>query len=160
MKLEPQDRTTQYTHIYSTTPYRARRDSLEVAWELHIHICKRKHSPSLLCTKCQSPLTNTHILGGCRLTAKLIIKRHNIIFRLILQLLQKSNGGRWPILCADLGHKPVADFSSLAAGIDTSTHTHTPPRNHVFDLRGPTRREIRKTGLPAIHTRLRPTPAT
>jgi hypothetical protein len=134
MKLEPQDRTTQYTHIYSTTPYRARRDSLEVAWELHIHICKRKHSPSLLCTKCQSPLTNTHILGGCRLTAKLIIKRHNIIFRLILQLLQKSNGGRWPILCADLGHKPVADFSSLAAGIDTSTHTHTHHQGITYSI--------------------------
>ena len=44
-------------HAYSTTPYRARRDSLEVAWGVHIHRCKRKHSPSLICTKCQSPLT-------------------------------------------------------------------------------------------------------
>jgi hypothetical protein len=56
---------------YSTAPFRARRDSLEVAWGVHIHRCKRKHSPSLICTKCQFPLTNTHILGGCRFTAKL-----------------------------------------------------------------------------------------
>jgi len=38
-------------HAYSTTPYRARRDSLEVAWGVHIHRCKRKHSQSLICTK-------------------------------------------------------------------------------------------------------------
>jgi hypothetical protein len=60
-------------HAYSAAPYRARRDSLEVAWGVHINRCKRKHSPSLICTKCQSPLTNTHILGGCRFTAKIRI---------------------------------------------------------------------------------------
>ena len=80
-------------HVYSTAPYRARRVSLEVAWGVHIHRCKRKHSPSLICNKCQSPLTNTHILGGCRFTAKLRIKRHNSTFRLLLQQLHKSNGG-------------------------------------------------------------------
>jgi ribonuclease HI len=71
-------------HAYSTAPYRARRDSLEVTWGVHIHRCKRKHSPTLICTKCQSPLTNTQILGGCRYTAKLIIKRHNSTFRFLL----------------------------------------------------------------------------
>ena len=81
-------------HAYSTAPYRARRDSLEVAWGVHIHRCKRKHSPSLICTKCQSPLTTMHILGGCRFTATLRIKRHNSTFRLLIQHLQKSNGGR------------------------------------------------------------------
>jgi ribonuclease HI len=39
-------------HAYSTTPFRARRDSLEVTWEVHIHRCKRKDSPSLICSKC------------------------------------------------------------------------------------------------------------
>jgi hypothetical protein len=58
-------------HEYSTAPYRARRDSLEVAWGAHIHRCNKKHGPQLTCTKCRSPLTNTHIIGGCRTTAKL-----------------------------------------------------------------------------------------
>ena len=97
---------------------------MEVAWGVHIHRCKRKHSPSLICTKCQSPLTNTHILGGCKHTAKLRIKRHNSTFRLLLQHLRKSNGGRWPILCADLGHKPVTDFTDLTSDTDTSPHSH------------------------------------
>ena len=114
-KLEPQDQTT---------TFRARRDSLEVAWEEHIHKCKRKHSLSLICTKCQSPLTNTHILGGCRFTAKLRIKRHISTFRLLLRLLQKSNGGRWPILCEDYGHKPITHFSNITVDIATSSHTH------------------------------------
>ncbi len=105
--------------------YRARRNSLEVAWGVHIHRCKKKHSHSLICTKCQSSLTNTHILGGCRFTAKLRLKRHNSTFRLLIQHLQKSNGGRWPSLCADLGHKHVTDFSNLTPDIDTPPHTLT-----------------------------------
>ena len=99
-------------------------DSLEVAWGVHIHKCKRKQSPSLIFAKCQSPLTNTHILGGCRFTAKLRIKRHNSTFRLLTQHLQKSSGGRWPILCADLGHKLVTNFSNVTPDIDTP-HTLT-----------------------------------
>jgi hypothetical protein len=91
---------------------------------VHIHRCKRKHSPSLICTKCQPPLTDTHILGGCRFTAKLIIKRHNSIFRLLLQQLQNSNGGKWPIQCADLEHKPVTDFSNLTSDLDITPHSH------------------------------------
>jgi hypothetical protein len=91
---------------------------------VHIHKCKRKHNPSLICTKCQSPITNTHILGGCRFTAKLRSKRHNSTFRLLLQRLQKSNGGRWPILCADLGHKPVTNFNILTSDMDTPPHSH------------------------------------
>jgi hypothetical protein len=100
-----------------------------VAWGVHIHRCKRKHSPSLICTKCLSPLTNTHILGGCRFTAKLRIKRHNITLRLLLQQLQKTNGGRWPVICADLAHKPVTDFSDLTSAIDPPP-THTHPHHH------------------------------
>ena len=110
-------------HAYSTAPYRARRDSLEVAWGVHVHRCRRKHNPSPICTKCQSPLTNTHILGGCRTTARLRTKRHNSTFRLLLQHLQKSNGGRWPILCADLGRKPITDFSTLPHDLDTTIPT-------------------------------------
>jgi hypothetical protein len=121
-------------HAYSTAPFRVRRDSLEVAWGVHIHRCKIKHNPSLICTKCQSPLTNTHILGGCRFTAKLEIKCHNSAFRLLLQYLQKSNGGRWPILCADLGHKPVTDFSNLTTDIDIP-----PPHTHHQDIKHSTR---------------------
>jgi hypothetical protein len=67
-------------HAYSTAPFRAKRDSLEVAWGVHIHRYKRKHIPTLICTKCQSPLTNTHILGGRGFIAKLRTKRHNSTF--------------------------------------------------------------------------------
>ena len=81
-------------HAYSTTPYRARRDALEVAWGIHIHRCKRKSGQTPTCYKCQSPLNNTHLLGGCSHTAKLRTKRHNITFLLLHQLLQTSNGGR------------------------------------------------------------------
>ena len=95
-----------------------------MAWGVHIHKCKRKHSPSLTYTKCQSPLTNTHILGGYIFTAKIRIKRHNNTFRLLIQYLQKSNGRRWPIPCADLRHKPATDFSNLTPNIDTPSHSH------------------------------------
>ena len=67
---------------------------------------------------------HTHILGGCTFTAKLRIKRHNSTFRLLTQHLQKSNGGRWPILCADLGHKPPTDFSNHTPDIDTTPNFH------------------------------------
>ena len=123
-------------HAYSTAPCRARRDSQEVVWGVHIQRCKRKHSPSLICTKCQSPFTNTHILGGCRFTAKLRIKRHNTTFRLLLQQLQKYNGGRWPILCADLGHKPDTDFRDLTTDMDT------PPHTQHHDIKHPTQESL------------------
>ncbi len=42
-------------HGYSTSPYRARRDSLEVAWGVHVHRCRRGHGPTPICTKCLSP---------------------------------------------------------------------------------------------------------
>jgi hypothetical protein len=83
-------------HAYSTAPFHARRDSLEVAWGVHIHKCKRKHSPTLICTKCQSPLANTHILEDCRFTAKLRTKRHNSTFRFLFQYLQNRMGDDGP----------------------------------------------------------------
>ena len=33
--------------------------------------------------------------------------RHNNTFKLLHELLQTHNGGRWPILSMDLGNKPV-----------------------------------------------------
>jgi len=38
-------------HGYSHATYRSREDSLEVAWGVHVHICSRKHGPTLTCTK-------------------------------------------------------------------------------------------------------------
>ncbi len=99
---------------HSNTPYRARRDALEVMWGVHVHRCRRKHGPSLTCTKCHSPLTNTHILGGCRFTANLRTQRHNNMFKLLHQLLQEADGGRWPIVGMDLGQKPVTHFKNLS----------------------------------------------
>jgi hypothetical protein len=66
---------------------------------------------------------NTHILEGCRYIAKLGIKRHNNPSRLLLQLPQNLNKGRWPIICVDMGHKPVTDFNYLMADTNITPHT-------------------------------------
>jgi hypothetical protein len=76
---------------YSTAPYKARRDSLEVDWVVHVHRCSRKHGLTPTCTKCIPPLNNTHILGGCKHNAKLRTKRHNSTFPLLHQPLQNTN---------------------------------------------------------------------
>ena len=119
--------TDQSIHGYSPAPFRARRVSLEVAWGVHVHRCSRKHGPTLHCTKCRSPLNNTHILGGRGHTAKLRTKRHNNTFLLLHLLLQTTNGGRWPIIGIDLGNKPVIDFSKHIPDTEATTLSHLPP---------------------------------
>jgi hypothetical protein len=74
-------------HGYSTASCKARRDSLEVAWGIHVHRCSRKHGPTPTCTKCISPLNNTHVLESCKHTAKLRTKRHNGTFLFLYQML-------------------------------------------------------------------------
>jgi len=111
-------------HGYSQAPYRARRDSLEVAWGVHVHICNRKNGPALTCTKCHSPLNNTDILGRCRTTSKLRTKRHNSTFLLLHKLLQNTTCGRWPIIGLDLGKTPIKDFTTLKP--DTKNDTTSP----------------------------------
>jgi hypothetical protein len=64
----------------------------------------------MLCTKCNQPLTNTEILGGCKYNAKLRTSGHNITFKLLQEQLEKHNGGRWPIVSMDLGNKTIKDF--------------------------------------------------
>ena len=63
-----------------------------------------------MCRKCGQKLTNTHLLGGCISIARLRISRHHSTFKLLHQLLQQANGGRWPILSMDLGKGHVKDF--------------------------------------------------
>ena len=73
--------------------------------------------------------THKHIHNRrMQIHAKLRTKRHNSTFRLLLLQLQKSNGGKWPIQCADLGHKPVTDFRNLTSDLDT------PPRTYHQDI--------------------------
>jgi len=108
-------------HGFSHAPYRARRDSLEVAWGVHVHRCRRKHGPTLICTKCPSPIKNTHILGGCRSTSNLGIKRHNNNSLLLHKHLKIANGGRWPIVGVDLGNSPIKDFTSPKPDIEEAT---------------------------------------
>jgi hypothetical protein len=48
---------------------------------------------------------HTHHMGGCKYNAILIISRHNNTFKLLHDLIQTHNGGRWPILIMDLGNK-------------------------------------------------------
>jgi ribonuclease HI len=118
-------------HAYSTSPFKARRDALEVAWGVHVHRCRRKTGPTSICSKCQSPLSNTHLLGGCSHTAKLRTKRHNSTFLLLQQLLQTSNGGRWLVIGVDLGKQPVTDFRKHIPYIHRRHEPLQPPPHHA-----------------------------
>jgi hypothetical protein len=81
----------------------------------------------MLCKNCNQPLTNTHLLGGCKYNAKLRTSRHNNTFKLLQELLQTHNGGRWPILSVDLGNKPVKDFKT-----QTLLETITSQEDHTL----------------------------
>ncbi len=76
----------------------------------------------MLCKKCNQPLTNTNLIGGCKYNTKLITSRHNNTFKLLRGLLETHNIGRWPILSMDLERKPASDFT-------TQTHI-TPQEDH------------------------------
>jgi ribonuclease HI len=78
-------RTDFSIQAYSQSPYRSRRDACELAWGSHVYRCLKKnntHGP-MLCTKCNQPLTNTHLLGGCKHNSKLRTSRHNSTFKLL-----------------------------------------------------------------------------
>jgi hypothetical protein len=60
----------------------------------------------------------------------LITKRHNNTFLLLHQLLQKSYGGRWPVIGVDLGKTPVTDFSKHTPKTDDTTPSDLPPITH------------------------------
>ncbi len=62
--------------------------------------------------KMNQPLTNTHLLGGCKYNAKMRSSRQNSTFKLLHELLQIHHGGRWPILSMDLGNRPVKNFKT------------------------------------------------
>ncbi len=81
----------------------------------------------MLCRKCDQPLTNTHLLEGCKYNAKLQTSRHNITFKLLQDLLGTLNGGRWSIMIMDLGSKPVKDFKA-----QTKLETATPQEDHTL----------------------------
>jgi hypothetical protein len=51
-------------------------------------------------------------LGGCKYNAKLRTYRHNNTFKLLHDLLETHNCGKWPVLNMDLGNKPVRDFKA------------------------------------------------
>jgi hypothetical protein len=99
---------------YSQSPYRSRRDAYEVAWGSHIYRCKKKYNSQgpMICTKCNQPLSNTHLFGGCKHNPKLRTSRHNITFKLLHEELEKHHGGRWPIISMDLENKTIKDFKS------------------------------------------------
>jgi hypothetical protein len=80
----------------SQSPYRSRRDAYEGAWGSHVYRCKKKHNSQgpMLCTKCNRPLTNTHLLGECKYDTQLRTSRHNITSKLLQEQLEKHDGGR------------------------------------------------------------------
>jgi hypothetical protein len=76
--------------------------------------------------KCSSPPNNTHILGGCRFSSKLIIKIHNNTSMLLYQMLQTSDGGRWPIVGIDLGNNPTTNFNNKKIDMHDTASAHLP----------------------------------
>ncbi len=64
----------------------------------------------MICTKCNQPLTNPNLLGGCKYNAKLRTSIHNNTFKLLQEQLEIHNKGRWPIVNMDLGNKTIKDF--------------------------------------------------
>ncbi len=109
-------------HAYSKAPYKCMRDSYEVAWGSRIYGRKRRHNAQgpMICRKFNQPLTNPHLLGRCKYNAKLLTSTHNNAFKLLHDLLEANNGGRWPIVSMDLGSKPVKDFQAQTQ-LETST---------------------------------------
>ena len=85
-----------------------------MAWGSHVYRCKKKHNSQglMICTKCNQPLTNTYLLGGCKHNSKLRTSRHNRTFKLLQEQLEKHNGGRWSIISMDLGNKAIKNFKS------------------------------------------------
>ena len=58
------------------------------------------------------PLTNKHLLGGCKHNAKLRTSKHNITLKLLQEQLEKHKGGRWPIVIMYLGNQTIKDFKA------------------------------------------------
>jgi len=56
------------------------------------------------------------------------IKAHFVFYSISYKIQWRF----WPILCADLGNKPVTDFNNLPADIDTSSHTHNQGITHAL----------------------------
>jgi ribonuclease HI len=93
---------------FSQSSYRSRCDAYEVVWGSHVYRCKKRHNSQgpMLCTKCNQPLTNTHILGGCNYNDKLRT------FKLLQDQLEKHNRGRLPIVSMDLGNKTIKEIKT------------------------------------------------
>jgi hypothetical protein len=93
---EARDTGTDFSiQTYSQSPYRSRRDAYKVAWGSHVYKSKKKHNSHgpMLCTKCNQPLTNTYILGGCKYNAKLCTSSHNNTFKLVQEQLENKMEG-------------------------------------------------------------------
>jgi hypothetical protein len=99
-------------------------------WSFHIHRCRRKHGPSLTYTECPSPLTSTHMLGGCRLISNFRTQRHNSTIPLLHLVLRKYDGGRWSILGVNLGQKSVTDFKNIPPTTDDQIQLQLQPISH------------------------------
>ena len=69
-------------------------------------------------------------MGGCRTTSKLRTKSHNNTFLPLHQLLQNTNGGRWPVIGFDLGKTPIKDFTTLKTDTTDDTTSQLPQITH------------------------------
>ena len=119
-------------HTKSQSPYINRRDAMEIAWgSAKSRLYKGKVIP--LCRHCLIRLTNSHLAGDCPTKQRLRTDRHNSTFLLLHELLQESNGGRWPILAMDLGRKPIKDFEATPVAEIIRHTTSSPPLGATSD---------------------------
>jgi hypothetical protein len=77
--------------------------------------------------------SNSHMAGNCPSMPYLREDRHNIALKLLLSLMGKHNGGRWDIVTADFGNKPIKSFASPIT-INTPLDCH-PPACHNMPTR-------------------------
>ena len=100
----------------SAATHKQRRLAYEIAWGVHAHRLKRlvpQHQHAH-CRKCGRILTstNSHMVAGCGTHTRLRTARHHSTFTLLVESLQHSDGGRWPLLAMDLGTGPIKDFEA------------------------------------------------
>ena len=98
----------------------------EFLWGVHnarLRAGLSKHTP-FHCPNCGTYLSNGHLAGNCQrcpVLSGLRTDRHNSTLRMLLEALTTFQGGRWPLVAADCGTKPVRQFPKGNHEVDCTT---------------------------------------
>ena len=92
-RQETQDHTSVFKHTPNphTNP-----DEPHMKWpkdHMSTYAKKNISQGPMLCTKCNQPLTNIHLLGGCKHNTKLRTSRHNSTLKLLHEDLENTTEG-------------------------------------------------------------------